>query len=133
MVDLKGVHLVDLKGAHLEDLKVDHLVDLRVDRLVGLRVDRLVDLRVDHLEDPMEDLMEVQKGQVVTKAASLPSERLGVFEPVQVVQLVVKEEAMEQAQIVAVEVEFESANQQQAGQQARLQQTLRGVDREMER
>ena len=51
----------------------------------------------------------------------------------QVVQLVVKEEAMEQAQIVAVEVEFESANQQQAGQQARLQQTLRGVDREMER
>ena len=115
-MDRKADHLVDLKVVRLEDLRVDHSVDLRGVRLVDLKVDhsvdlrgvRLVDRRVDHLEDPMEDLrvdhledlMEVQKGQVVTKVASLPSERLGVFEPVQVVQLVVKEEAMEQAQIV---------------------------------
>ena len=46
--------------------------------------------------------MEAQKGRVVTKAAALLSERLVLLGPVQVVQLVVKEEAMEQAQIVPV-------------------------------
>ena len=119
MEDLRGDHSAD----HLEDLKVglrgDHLEDLKVD----LRGDHLEDLKVDHLEDPMEDLredlwvdhLEVQKGRVVTKVGSLLSERLGVFEPVQVVQLVVKEEAMEQAQIVPAKVEFESINQRQAG------------------
>ena len=65
-----------------------------MDLLEGHSVDR----RVDHLEV----LMEVQKGQVVTKVASLLCERLVLLEPVQVVQLVVKEEAMEQAQIVPV-------------------------------
>ena len=65
---------------------------------MDLRGVRLVDRRVDHLEA----LMEVQKGQVVTKVASLLYERLVLLEPVQVVQLVVKEEAMEQAQIVPV-------------------------------
>jgi uncharacterized Ntn-hydrolase superfamily protein len=98
--DLLEGHSVDRKADHLVDLKGVRLVDQRVGHLEDLKVDHSVDLRVDHLEDPMEDLMEVQKGQVVTKVASLPSERLGVFEPVQVVQLVVKEEAMEQAQIV---------------------------------
>jgi hypothetical protein len=131
--DLKVDHSVDLRVDHLEDLKVDHLEDLKVDHSVDLKVDHSVDLRVDHLEGPMEDLMEVQKGQVVTKVASLPSERLGVFEPVQVVQLVVKEEAMEQAQIVPAQVEFGPTNQRQAGQQVRLQQALKGVDLEMER
>ena len=65
-----------------------------MDLLEGHSVDR----RVDHLEA----LMEVQKGQVVTKVASFLYERLVLLEPVQVVQLVVKEEAMEQAQIVPV-------------------------------
>ena len=89
--------LVDLKVG----LRADHLEDLKV----GLRVDHLEDLRGDHSADPMEDLredhLEVQKGRVVTKVGSLLSERLGVFEPVQVVQLVVMEE-MEQARIVPV-------------------------------
>jgi uncharacterized Ntn-hydrolase superfamily protein len=98
--DLLEGHSVDRRADHSVDLRGVRLVGLRVDHLEDLKVDHSVDLRVDHLEGPMEDLMEVQKGQVVTKVASLPSERLGVFEPVQVVQLVVKEEAMEQAQIV---------------------------------
>ena len=65
------------------------MVDLKVD----LRGVRLVDLRVDHLEV----LMEVQKGQVVTKVASLLYERLVLLEPVQVGSMGSKEEAMEQA------------------------------------
>ena len=56
----------------------------------------LVDLMVDH----SVDLMEVQKGRAVAKVVSPLSERLVLLEPVQVVQLVVKEEAMEQARIV---------------------------------
>ena len=87
---------------HLEDhsvgRKVDHLEDPMEDHSVDLMQVRLVDRKVGHLED----LMEAQKGRVVTKAAALLSERLVLLGPVQVVQLVVKEEAMEQAQIVPV-------------------------------
>ena len=56
----------------------------------------LVDQKVGH----SVDLMEVQKGRVVTKAALLLSERLVLLGPVQVVQLVVEKGAMEQAQFV---------------------------------
>ena len=103
-MDRKADHLVDLKVVRLEDLRVDHSVDLRGVRLVDLKVDHSVGLRgvrlVDRGVDPLEVPMEVQKGQVVTKVASLLYERLVLLEPVQVVQLVVKEEALEHAQIV---------------------------------
>ena len=93
------------------DLKEDRSVDPMEARLVGRRVGlkadhsggHLEDLREGRLEGPKvghsEDLMEVQKGQAVTKVASLLSERLVLLGPVQVVQPVVKKEAMEQAQI----------------------------------
>ena len=76
--------------------------------------------------------MEVRKGQAVTKVASLLSERLVLLEPVQVVQLVVREEVTEQAQIVPAYVELVSINQQQAEQQAHSRLALKAVDRELE-
>jgi hypothetical protein len=118
-------------GGRLVGLKADHSVDPMegrlVDRRVGLKADhsgvlmevRLADLKVDHSADLMEGLKAVQKGLAVTMVASLLSGRLVLLEPVQVVQLVVKEEAMEQAQIGPALVELVPTNQQQAEQLAR--------------
>ena len=72
----------------LEDLRVGHLEDLMEARLVGRKVDYL------------EDLMEVLKVQTVTVEGLLLYERLVLLDQVQVVQQVVKEEAMGQVQIV---------------------------------
>jgi hypothetical protein len=119
---------------------VDRWEGRLVDRRVGLKADhsgvlmevRLADLKVDHSADLMEGLKAVQKGLAVTMVASLLSGRLVLLEPVQVVQLVVKEEAMEQAQIGPALVELVSTNQQQAEQLVRLQLALRAADRELE-
>ena len=103
---------VGQKADRLEVRKVDHSVVLMEAHLVGQKADRLEVRKVNHLGVLMEahlvdqkvghsvDLMEVQKGRVVTKAALLLSERLVLLGPVQVVQLVVEKGAMEQAQFV---------------------------------
>ena len=98
MEDRTVDHLEDPMEDYSVGRKVDHLEVPMEDHSVDLMQVRLVDRKVGHLED----LMEAQKGRVVTKAASLLSERLVLLGPVQVVQLVVKEEAMEQARIVPV-------------------------------
>lgn len=113
--------LVGLKADHSVDLKVDPMEGLKTGHSVVLMEARLVDLKVDHSAVLMEGLKAVQKGLAVTMVASLLSGRLVLLEPEQVVQLVVKEEAMEQAQIVPALVELVSTNQQQAEQLARLQ------------
>ena len=77
-------HLVDRKVGHLEGLMAGHLVDRKVGHLEGLKVDHLEDLKV----------------QAVAVEGLLLFERLVLLEQVQVVQQVVREEAMEQAQIV---------------------------------
>ena len=86
-------HSVDHWGAPMED----HLEDLRAapmeDHLESLMEGRLVVRKVDHLEG----LMEVQ---TVTLEGLLLFERLVLLDRVQVVQQVVKEEAMWQAQVV---------------------------------
>ena len=108
--------------------RADHLEDPMEGHLVGQKVDHLVDL----MEGRSVDLMEVRKGQEVTMVASLLSGRLVLLEPVQVVQLVVREEGTVLAQIVPALVELVSTNQQQAEQLARLQLALRAADRELE-
>ena len=105
---------VGQKADRLEVRKVDHSVVLMEAHLVGQKADRLEVRKVNHLGVLMEahlvdqkvghsvDLMEVQKGPAVTKVASLLSGPLGIFEPMKVVQLVVKVEAMKQARILPV-------------------------------
>ena len=63
--------------------------------------------------------------------ASLLSGRLILLEPVQVVQVVVKKEGTEQAQIVPAFVELVSTDQQQAEQQAHLRLALKAADRKL--
>ena len=64
----------------------------------------------------LEGLMEALKVQAVEVEGLLLFERLVLLEQVQVVQQVVKEEAMEQARTAPELVELVSTNQQQAEQ-----------------
>ena len=122
MVDPMEVRLVDLKVDPMEGLKVGHS---------GVLMEvRLVDLKVGHSADLMEGLKAVQKGLAVTMVASLLSGQLVLLEPVQVVQLVVKEER-EQAQIAPALVELVSTDQQQAEQQAHSRLALKAADRKL--
>ena len=103
LVDLMVVRKVDHLGGLMEGRlvgrKVDHLGGLMEGRLVGRKVDHLEDLMVVRLVDRKVDHLGVLRGPAVAKEVSLLYERLVLLEPVQVVQLVVKEE-MEQARIV---------------------------------
>jgi hypothetical protein len=88
--------------AQLVGRKVDHLGGLMEGRLVGRKVDHLEDLMVVRLVDWKVDYLgglRGLRGPAVAKEVSLLYERLVLLEPLQVVQLVVKEE-MKQARIV---------------------------------
>ena len=91
--------LVDLMVVLMVVRKVDHLGDLMEGRLVGRKVDHLEDLMVVRLVDRTVNHLGVLRGPAVAKEVSLLYERMVLLEPVQVVQLVVKEE-MKQARIV---------------------------------
>lgn len=95
LVDRRVGLKADHSGGHLEGLKADRWEVRKVDHSVVLMEAHLVDPKVGR----SVDLMEVQKGRAVTKVALLLSERLVLLGQVQVVQLVVKEEAMGQARI----------------------------------
>ena len=134
MVDQMEGRLGDRKADHSEVLMEGRLVDLMVDPMEGLKMGHsgvLMEGRlVDHSADLMEGLKAVQKGLVVMMVASLQYERLVLLEPVQVVQLVVKEER-EQAQIAPALVELVSTDQQQAEQQAHSRLALKAADRKL--
>ena len=103
LVVLKVDHLEGLMEGRWEDQKVvlmeGRLVDLMVVLMVVRKVDHLGDLMEGRLVDRTVNHLGVLRGPAVAKEVSLLYERLVLLEPVQVVQLVVKEE-MEQARIV---------------------------------